>query len=191
MQQESWTQTDYRKMPLWSHISQIFRQNNHPKSDSPQGHKIRKIVSIRRFLKSKQQVQSCIGFVNYYRNCIPRLSDKLLEFNELLKADKQIRITEELLENYMAINAALVESCGFALKQPITGRRYVLKTEASFRASGYALMIEKMMKKIEFKEKNICTSRIPMKSVLPSTPKNVNLLQRVPGNLPRVPRLYL
>ena len=52
----------------------------------------------------------------------------------------------------MAINAALVEPCGFALKQPITGR-YVLKTEASFRASGYALMIEKMMKKTEFKEK--------------------------------------
>ena len=40
------------------------------------------------------------------------------------------------------INAALAEACGLALKQPITGRQYVLMTDVSFRASGYALMIE-------------------------------------------------
>ena len=66
----------------------------------------------------------------------------MLGFFELLKADKQIKVTEELLANYKAINALLAEACGLALKQIITGRQDVLMTYASFRASGDALMIE-------------------------------------------------
>ena len=106
------------------------------------------------FRNKKKQVQRYIGFVKYYRNYIPRLSEKLLGFYELLKADKQIKITEELLDHYKAINAALSQACGLALKQPITGRQYVLMTGASFRASGYALMIEEDNdKKINSKKK--------------------------------------
>ena len=41
-----------------------------------------------------------------------------------------MKVTGELLDNYKAINAALVEACGLALKQPITGRQYVLMTGA-------------------------------------------------------------
>ena len=71
-----------------------------------------------------------------------------------LKADKKIKVTEELLDNYKAINAALAEACGLALKQPITGRQYVLMTDASFRASGNAIMIEKdNEKKLNTKKK--------------------------------------
>ena len=73
---------------------------------------------------------------------MPGLSETLLGFYELLKADKQIKVTEEWLDNYRSINAALAEACGLALKQPITGRQYVLMTDASFRALGYALIIE-------------------------------------------------
>ena len=113
-----------------------------PQGIAPQDHKIQKFLANVRFSKSKKQVQRYIGFVNYYRNYIPRLSEKLLGFYELLKADKQIKVTEELLDNYKSINAALAEACGLALKKPITRRQLVLMTDASFRASGYALMIE-------------------------------------------------
>ena len=61
---------------------------------------------------------------------------------ELLKADSKIRISEELVDNFREINASLAEACGLALRQPIAGKQYVLLTDASFRASGYALMIE-------------------------------------------------
>ena len=61
---------------------------------------------------------------------------------ELLKADAKITISEELVDNFKAINASLAEACGLALRQPIAGKQYVLMTDASFRASGYALMIE-------------------------------------------------
>ena len=82
------------------------------------------------------------------------MSEKPLGFYELLKADKQINVTDELLDHYKAINAALTKACGLALKQPITGRQYVLMTDASFRASGYALMIEEENdKKLNSKKK--------------------------------------
>ena len=61
---------------------------------------------------------------------------------ELLKADSKIRISEELVDNFKEINASLAEACGLALRQPVEGKQYVLMTDASFRASGYALMIE-------------------------------------------------
>ena len=61
---------------------------------------------------------------------------------ELLKADAKITISEELVDNIKAINASLAEACGLALRQPVAGKQYVLRTDASFRASGYALMIE-------------------------------------------------
>ena len=125
-----------------------------PQGIAPQDHKIHQFLSNVRFPKSKKQVQRYIGFVNYYRNYIPRLSEKLIGFYGLLKTDKQIKITEELLDDYKAINAALAEACGLALKQPITGRQYVLMTDASFRASGYALMIEEENnKKLNSKKK--------------------------------------
>ena len=89
-----------------------------------------------------------------HRPSIPRLSEKLLCFYELLKIDKQIKVTEDLLDNYKVINAALAEACRLALKQPITGRQYVLMTDASFRASGYALMMEEdNEKKLNSKKK--------------------------------------
>ena len=61
---------------------------------------------------------------------------------ELPKADSKIRISEELVDNFREINASLAEACGVTLRQPIAGKQYVLVTDASFRASGYALMIE-------------------------------------------------
>ena len=121
---------------------------------APQDHKIKKFLANVRFPKSKKQVQRYIGFVNYYRTYIPRLSEKLRRFYELLKIDNKITITEDILEDYKAINTALTEACGLALKQPIKGRQYVIMADASFRTSGYALMIEeKDDKKLTSKRK--------------------------------------
>ena len=138
-----------------------------PQEIAPQEHKLQKLLANVRFPKSKKQVQRYIGFVNYYRKCIPRLSEKLLGFYKLLKADKQIKVTEELLDNYKAINTALAEACGSALKQLITGRQYVLMTDASVRASGYALMIgEEKDKKVNSK-KNFRSCSIWIKRIQP------------------------
>ena len=113
-----------------------------PHGVAPQDHKIANFLSKIRFPRSKKQVQKYIGFINYYRNYIPRLSEKMIGMYEILKADAKITISEELVDNFKAINASLAEACGLALRQPVAGKQYVLMTDASFRASGYALMIE-------------------------------------------------
>ena len=176
MHQTSGTQTIQRILPLWRNQGRISWKNNHITRNRPQDQKIQKFLANVRFPKSKKQVQRYIGFVNYYRNYIPRLSEKLLGVYELLKAVKQIKITKELLDHYKAINAALPEACGLALRQPFIGRQYVLMTDASFRASGYALMIEEDTDKKLNSKKDICPRRIWIESVLTGSAENVNLL---------------
>ena len=125
-----------------------------PDGVAPQDQKVKNFLSKVHFPKSKIQVQKHIGFVNYYRNYIPRPSEKLIGMYDFLQADSKIRISEELVDNFKEINASLSEACGLALRQPIAGKQYVLMTDASFRASGSALMIEeKDERKVHSKRK--------------------------------------
>ena len=87
-------------------------------------------------------MQRYLRFVNYYRNNIPRLAEKLNPFYKLLKAEVPITITSELKESFDSKNKALSDACQLALKQHSPGKQLVLMTDASFRSAGYALMIE-------------------------------------------------
>ena len=125
----------------------FFEKNHHSTGKSTQNHKIQNFLANGRVPKSKKQVQRYYGFAKYYRNYIPRLSEKLLGFKDTSTKILWIRQilpqlhTSTCRKNY-SINAALAEAWGLALKQPITGRQYAFMTNASFRVSGYALMIE-------------------------------------------------
>ena len=80
--------------------------------------------------------------MNYYRNYIPRIAEKLNPFNQLLKTEVPINITSELKETFDSVNKPLSDACELVLKQHIPGKQLVLMTDASFRSAGYALMIE-------------------------------------------------
>ena len=60
---------------------------------SPQAHKIQNFLAKLRFPKSKKALQRYLGFVNYYRNYIPRMAEKLHPFYKLLKTEVPINIT--------------------------------------------------------------------------------------------------
>ena len=109
---------------------------------SPQAHKIQNFLAKLRFPKSKKALQRYLGFVNYYRNYIPRMAEKLHPFYKLLKTEVPIKITSQLKEMFDSVNTALSDACELALKQPIPGTQLVLMTDASFRSAGYALMFE-------------------------------------------------
>ena len=109
---------------------------------SPQAHKIKSFSNNLGFPKSKKTLQWYLGFVNYYRNYIPRMAEKLNPFYKLLKTEVPIIITSELKETFDSVNKALSDACELALKQPIPGKQLVLITDASFRSAGYGLMIE-------------------------------------------------
>ena len=112
------------------------------KGVSPQSHKIQNILNNLSFPKTKKALQRYLVFVNYCRNYIPRMAEKLNPFYKLLKAEVPINITSELEEAFASVNEAIGDACKLALKQPIPGKKLVLMTDASFSSAGYALMIE-------------------------------------------------
>ena len=113
-----------------------------PEGISPQARKIQNFLDKLRFPKPQKALQRYLGFVNYYRNYIPRMAEKLNLFYKLLKMEVPINITSDLKETFDSVNKALSDACELALKQPIPGGQLVLMTDASFRSAGYALMIE-------------------------------------------------
>ena len=109
---------------------------------SPQSHKIQNFLNKLKFSKSKKALQRYLGFVNYSKNSIPRMAEKLNPFSKLLRAEIAINITSELKETFDSVNKTLSDACQLALKRPIPGKQLVLMSNVSFRGAGYALMIE-------------------------------------------------
>ena len=112
-----------------------------PEGMSPQSRKIHIFLDKIRFPKSKKALQRYLGFVNYYRNYIPRLAAKLNPFYELLKTEVPVNVTSQLKETFDSVNKALSDACELALKQPFPGKQLVM-TDASFKSARYALKIE-------------------------------------------------
>ena len=113
-----------------------------PEGISPQARKIQNFLNKLRFPKSKKSLQRYLGFVNSYRNYIPRMAEKPNPFYKLLKTEVPINITSEFKETFDSVNKALSDAYELSLKQPILGKQFVLMTDASFISVGYALMIE-------------------------------------------------
>ena len=113
-----------------------------PEGISQQARKNQNFLDKLGFSKSKTALQRYLGFVNYHRNYIPRMAEKLNPFYKLLKREVPINITSELKETIDSVNKALSDACELVLKQPFPGKQLVLMTDASFRSTAYALMIE-------------------------------------------------
>ena len=71
-----------------------------PQGISPRARKVQKFLDKLRFPESKKALQRYLGFVNYYRNYIPRMVEKLNPLYKLLKAELPINITLELKETF-------------------------------------------------------------------------------------------
>ena len=140
-----------------------------PKGISPQARKIQNHFDKLRIPKSKKTLQRYLGFVNYYRNYIPKMAEKPNPFYKLLKTEVPINITSELKQTFDSVNKALSNACELALKQPIPGKQLVLMTDASFRSAGYALMIEENPdQKIQSKRKTYAPVAFGLKFFSPA-----------------------
>ena len=91
-------------MPFWSQTSRLLGMNNHPRRSFPQSEKVKQFLHKLNFPKSKKALQRYIGFLNYYRNYIPRLSEKLSPFFKLLKETSQFCIPNTVLETFNELN---------------------------------------------------------------------------------------
>ena len=113
-----------------------------PDGVRPQRPRVQNFLEKTKFPKSKKALQRYLGFLNYYRNYIPRLSEKLTPFFKLLKNETKVMVTPDLLEQFIEINKVLDRCCELALKQPLPNKQIALMTDASFSAAGYAVLIE-------------------------------------------------
>ena len=160
-----------------------------PEGILPQARKIQNFLDKLRFPKSKKALQRYLCFVNYYRNYIPRMAEKLHPFYKLPETEVPINITSELKETFDSVNKALSDACALALKQPIPGKQLVLMTDASFRSAGYALMIEDNPdEKIQSKRKTYAPVAFGS-NFFPGTTQNVHIFRRISGNIPGISRV--
>ena len=113
-----------------------------PNGVAHQADKVKNFLSKLRFPKSKKALQRYIGFLNYYRNYIPRLSERLSPFFKLLIETSKLYIPTNLVEGFTNLNKLLEKSCQLALKQPMKNKHLIVMSDASFTAAGYAIMIE-------------------------------------------------
>ena len=96
---------------------------------APQKQKIAEFLEKVKFPRSKKALQRYIGFLNYYRNYIPRLAERLTPIFQLLKttdAKTKIPITPDIIREFREINEALDRCCQLALRQSLPGKQLVL-----------------------------------------------------------------
>ena len=113
-----------------------------PEGVKPQKERITNFLEQTKLPKSKKALQRYLGFLNYYRNYIPRLSEKLAPFFQLIKKDEKFLVITELVQQFNEINRDLDKCSRLALKQPLPKKQLVLMTDASFTAAGYAVLTE-------------------------------------------------
>ena len=113
-----------------------------PQGVKPQKQNVQNFLEKTKFPKSKKALQRYLGFLNYYRNYVPRLSERLAPFYKMLKSDEKVLVSKELVQRFEEINRALDKCCDLALQQPIPNKQIALMTDASFGAAGYAVLIE-------------------------------------------------
>ena len=70
------------------------------------------------------------------------MAEKNNPFYKLLKTEVPINIRSELKETFNSVHKILNDACKLSLNQPIPGKQLDLLTDASFRKTGYAFMIE-------------------------------------------------
>ena len=78
-----------------------------PAGLKPQRPPVQNFLENSKFPKSKKALRHYLGFLNYYRNYIPKLSEKLTPIFKLLTKDEKVLVTPDFLEKFTEINKAL------------------------------------------------------------------------------------
>ena len=113
-----------------------------PQCVKPQKQNVQNFLEKTKLPKSKKALKRYLGFLKYYRNYVPRLSERLVPFYKMLKSDEKVLVSKEILQQFEEINKALDKCCNLDLQQPIPNKQIALMTDASFGAAGYAVLIE-------------------------------------------------
>ena len=171
-------------MPFWSTTSRFPRTNNNNQGNGPQKQNITNFVEKVKFARSNKTLQRYIGFLNYYRNYIPRLAELFTSFFQPLKTTgtkTKIPITPDIMKEFRELNEALDRCCQLALRQPLPGKQLLLMTNASFHADGFAW--RRSEPEVQFNTQNLRSYSLWLKNILPIPIQNVHVRKRIFSHL--------
>ena len=89
-----------------------------PQGVKPQKQNVQNFLGKTKFPKLKKALQRYLGFLNLYRNYVPKLSEHLAPFYKMLKSDEKVLVSRELVQQFDEINRALDKCCDLAVQQP-------------------------------------------------------------------------
>ena len=84
-----------------------------PRDVKPQKQYVQNFLEKTKFPKSKKALQRYFGFLNYYyyRNYVPRLSERLAPFYKMLRSDEKFLVSKKLVQQFEKINKTLDKCC--------------------------------------------------------------------------------
>ena len=91
---------------------------------------------------SVKSLQQYIGFVQFYRQYIPKLAEKLLPLYKLLQKDVKFALTQVHQDAIFDINENLARAAKLSLRVPLPDKQLVMMCDESENAAGHLLLIE-------------------------------------------------
>ena len=101
-----------------------------------------------------------MGFVQFFRNYMPSLGEKLIPFYRLLKKSIDFEILAEHYKSLEVLKKDLIQATNLTLRLPKLGLQYVILCDASYHGTGFVLMVEDYIKTDNKGDKDGCTSVI-------------------------------
>ena len=87
-----------------------------PQGVKPQRQSVQNFLGKTKFPESKKDLQRYLDFLNYYRNYVPRLSERLAPLYKMLKSDEKVQVLKELVQQFEEIHRALDKCCALVLQ---------------------------------------------------------------------------
>ena len=112
------------------------------KGVSPLEDKIDDFLKKIKLPTSIKSLQRYIAFVQFYRQYIPRLAEKLTPLYKLLQKDVKYQLTQQHKDIIFEINETLAKAAKLSLRLPLPDKQLVIICDASEHAAGYVLLIE-------------------------------------------------
>ena len=104
--------------------------------------RIGKFLNNLKLPTSVKSLQRYIGFVQFYRQNIPMLVEKLVPLYKLLQKDVKFALTQVHKDAIFDINQNLARAAKLSLRLPLPDKQLVIMCDASEHAAGYVLLIE-------------------------------------------------
>ena len=127
------------KCAPWNRIPWQKHHNQRHRAHREKNDKFLKNIKLPTYVKSLQRY---IGFVQFYRQYIPRLAEKLVPLYKLLQKDVKYELTQIHKDAIFDINMNLANAAKMSLRLPLPDKQLVIMCDASEHAAGYVLLIE-------------------------------------------------